>query len=241
MAFQIPDGLSREVYPIAWLFGRWRGAGFVHYPGTPEQPVMVEVEFGSDGGPYLTYRSTTWRLNSSLESLQGPIDVDSLDAGEVFDSESGYWRVIAQTPDDVSSLTGAGAGESAGTEGAGGDAGSTASGHGGGDGAGSEQAGPTANAARSAGGTEAPTRELEVLLAQPSGHVSVYLGTVKGPRIELGTDVVARTEQAAEISAAARMYGLVGGELMWATDMAAYGNEMQSYSSGRLQRQDDPQ
>lgn len=81
----------------------------------------------------------------------------------------------------------------------------------------------------------APT-ELEVLLAEPSGHVSVYLGAAEGPRVELATDLVARTATAADVAAVSRMYGLVGGELMWAMDMAAFGHELQPYASARLSR-----
>lgn len=80
--------------------------------------------------------------------------------------------------------------------------------------------------------------ELEVLLAEPSGHVSVYLGAAHGPRVEIATDLVARTATAADISAVSRMYGLVGGELMWATDLAAFGHELQPYASARLARAD---
>ncbi|HIZ38006.1 MAG TPA: FABP family protein [Candidatus Ruania gallistercoris] len=84
---------------------------------------------------------------------------------------------------------------------------------------------------------QGPRTELEVLLAEPSGHVSVYLGLAQGPRIQLATDLIARTATGAEMTAAQRMYGLVNSELMWATDLAAFGHEMQSYSSGRMQRQ----
>lgn len=95
-------------------------------------------------------------------------------------------------------------------------------------------------AAPSAGsGDDQPARtELEVLLAEPSGHVSVYLGVAQGPRVQLATDLIARTATGAEMTAAQRMYGLVHSELMWATDLAAFGHEMQSYSSGRMQRQE---
>jgi hypothetical protein len=78
--------------------------------------------------------------------------------------------------------------------------------------------------------------ELEVLIADPSGHVSIYLGTARGPRVEIATDLVARTATAVEISAVHRMYGLVGGELMWALDMAAFGHELRPYASARLGR-----
>lgn len=82
--------------------------------------------------------------------------------------------------------------------------------------------------------------ELEVLVADPSGHLSVYLGTVRGPRIDLATDAVVRTSTAAEVAAARRMYGLVRGELMWAQDLAAFGHELQPYASGRLSREETP-
>lgn len=81
----------------------------------------------------------------------------------------------------------------------------------------------------------APT-ELEVLVADPSGHLSVYLGAVQGARINLSTDAVVRTATAAEVAASTRMYGLVQGELMWAQDLAAFGHELQPYASGRLSR-----
>ena len=81
-------------------------------------------------------------------------------------------------------------------------------------------------------------RGVEVLLSDPSGHVSLYLGTVGHGRIELASDLIARTSTAAEVSAATRLYGLVQGELMWAWDMAAFGKPLQPYASARLSRQD---
>lgn len=78
--------------------------------------------------------------------------------------------------------------------------------------------------------------EIELLLAEPTGHVSVYLGIANGPRIDLATDLIARTASGAEIEAATRLYGLVQGKLMWAHDLAAFGHELQSYSSAQLNR-----
>lgn len=80
--------------------------------------------------------------------------------------------------------------------------------------------------------------EVEVLVAQPSGHVGVYLGTVQGPRIELASDAVVRTASSAEIASGTRMYGLVAGELMWVEELAAFGEELQPYMSGRLSREE---
>lgn len=77
---------------------------------------------------------------------------------------------------------------------------------------------------------------VELLLADPSGHVSVYLGSTAGGRIDLASDLVARTATGAEVAAASRLYGLVDGELMWAWDLAAFGHPVQSYLSARLTR-----
>ncbi|MDD9207212.1 FABP family protein [Georgenia sp. 10Sc9-8] len=82
----------------------------------------------------------------------------------------------------------------------------------------------------------APGSELEVVLADPAGHLTVYVGAVRGPRVDLASDAVVRTATAAEMTGATRMYGLVQSDLLWAMDMAAFGEELQSYASGRLSR-----
>jgi len=77
---------------------------------------------------------------------------------------------------------------------------------------------------------------LEIVMADAAGMVSVYVGAVGNGRVDLATDVMARTASAADISGATRMYGHVKGELMWVWDLAAFGNELQSYASARLTR-----
>lgn len=77
---------------------------------------------------------------------------------------------------------------------------------------------------------------LEVLLVHPTGFAEIYLGAVQGPRIDLATDMVARTSTAKEYSAATRLYGLVEGDLLWAMDMAAVGHPLTSHASARLKR-----
>jgi hypothetical protein len=81
-----------------------------------------------------------------------------------------------------------------------------------------------------------PGTDLEVLLTHPTGFVEIYLGRVAGARIDLVTDVVARTDTAKEYNAAQRMYGLVEGDLMWVMDMAAVGQPMTAHASARLKR-----
>lgn len=81
-----------------------------------------------------------------------------------------------------------------------------------------------------------PERRLEVLLAHPTGIVEIYVGEVVFHKIELQTDVVARTESAKEYSAGTRLYGLVNGNLMWAYDMAAVGQPLTSHMSAELKK-----
>lgn len=82
-----------------------------------------------------------------------------------------------------------------------------------------------------------PGGAVEVLLTHPTGIAEVYVGEVTGKKIELRTDLVARTETAKEVTAGHRLYGLIeGGELAYAYDMAAFGYELQPHVSARLSR-----
>ena len=175
MNFLIPSDLHPSLVPLAWLIGRWEGAGVVGYPGIDEARFGQEVEFRHDGRDFLHYSSQLHLLDAAGE-IAAPID-----------SESGYWRVAVA-------------------------------------------ADPHADAAR------APGVDVEVLLAHPTGVVEVYVGRATGARVDLATDVVARTRTAEEYSAARRLYGSVDGQLMWALDVAAGGHPMTSYAAAVLTR-----
>jgi hypothetical protein len=78
--------------------------------------------------------------------------------------------------------------------------------------------------------------DIEVSLIHPGGVHELYLGRVKGPRIDIATDAVMRSATAKEYAAATRIYGLVDGALLWAWDIAALGQDLRTHSSGRLTR-----
>ena len=80
--------------------------------------------------------------------------------------------------------------------------------------------------------------DIEVTLAHPDGVAELYLGQVKGPRIDLATDAVMRTQGSKPYTAATRIYGLVENHLLWAWDIAALGQDLRTHSSGRLARAD---
>lgn len=186
MAFAIPAGLAPEVYPLAWLVGRWEGDGVVSYPTIPEARIHQEVVVDHDGGPYLRWQATLW-LAVEDEVGAGGAGQEATDApprGQVWSTESGYWRIPPERPAD----------------------------------------------------TPAGKEPVELLLIDPSGHLTLYAGIVGGGRIDLASDLVARTPDAAELNAATRLYGLVDGALLWAWDIAAFGEPLQSYASARLVR-----
>lgn len=78
--------------------------------------------------------------------------------------------------------------------------------------------------------------DIDVTIVHPGGVAEIYLGQVKGPRIDLATDAVMRTQGAKPYSAATRLYGLVDGHLLWAWDIAALGQSLRTHASGRLKR-----
>ena len=82
-------------------------------------------------------------------------------------------------------------------------------------------------------------RDVEVMLAHPSGIVEVSVGEVAFRKVELRTDVVARTETAKEVTALHRLYGIVEDtDLAYAVDLAAVGQPLQPHLSARLSRVD---
>jgi hypothetical protein len=86
----------------------------------------------------------------------------------------------------------------------------------------------------------APDDGVEALLAHPTGVSEVYLGRIDGLKVELSTDVVARTSTAHEVSASRRLYGVVEGALLYAVDLAAREQPLQPHLSARLARVSSP-
>lgn len=84
--------------------------------------------------------------------------------------------------------------------------------------------------------------EVEVVLSVASGLTEVLYGhlveTASGVHVELESDVIVRTVSAKEVTKDRRMYAVRGGQLMYAQDMAAVGEELQPHLSAALSRVD---
>lgn len=156
-------GPHPDLAPLAFLLGRWEGAGVGGYPTIESFQFGQEISFSHNGKPFLIYTSRTWRLDA-----EGNV-------GQPLATEAGFWR-------------------------------------------------------------PQPGGAVEVLLAHPTGITEIYLGQISGQRVDLATDVVARTTSAKEVTAGHRLYGLIGEDLGYAFDMAAVGQPLQSHISAQLKR-----
>jgi hypothetical protein len=90
-----------------------------------------------------------------------------------------------------------------------------------------------------------PDQGVEMLLTHPTGYSEIWEGKIQvtamdqqqilGAKMELRTDVVARTPSAKPYTAGHRLYGLVEGDLLWTFDMAAMEQPLQNHLAARLQ------
>ncbi|MDR1214775.1 MAG: FABP family protein [Propionibacteriaceae bacterium] len=79
--------------------------------------------------------------------------------------------------------------------------------------------------------------QVEVVIAQPEGVAEIYVGQITGARIELRTDLVARTTSAeVAVSGGHRLYGNVESDLMFAYDRGTDESTLQPYLWARLKR-----
>lgn len=213
----LDDSLPAEIAPLSWLLGVWEGSGVIDYQLPSAQSGQAatadvqgehrtaefgqRVTFSQDGGPYLSYSSSTWLLPAD-ESAEPLEPLPHL-------AETGYWRLARPLTDaDAGPGLLPGIGERPFTT--------------------AEQVETLRNAA---GGFD-----IEVAIVHPTGVSELYLGQVQGPRIDLASDAVVRSSTSKAYTAATRLYGLVGGHLLWAWDMAALGQSLRTHASARLER-----
>jgi hypothetical protein len=210
---EIPTDLPAELVPLSWLIGVWEGTGVIDY-AVGDDSVSREfgqrISFSHDGLPYLNYSSYTWLLGEKPGDGEDG-DESEERAPEPLVAETGFWRLSRlHIEGDV------GPGMLPGV-------------------------GPRPfNTAQSVEAlrNSAEGFDIEVSIVHPTGVSELYLGQVKGPRIDLATDAVVRSQSAKEYAAATRIYGLVDNHLLWAWDIAALGQSLRTHASARLAKAD---
>lgn len=214
MAFTFPQGLAQELYPLAWLVGDWKGEGVLEYPGIPTAGFVQNVTFDHDGGAYLRYESTIYLTPNAQPEVPNPMaEFEALDR-----AQAGASNEEVEAQKIVAEVLGDSAPEPIFW---------------------STETGYWRVAPEPHPGVPANQTSLEVLLSDPAGRVSVYLGVAADGKVQLVSDLIARTGTAAEVSASKRMYGNVNGNLMWVHSLAAFGHPMQDYVSATLTRVED--
>ena len=83
MPFELDLTLSPALAPLAWLVGRWEGAGVVGYPTIESANFGQEVVVSHDGRPFLEWHSHTWLLDPESGERVRPLA-----------TELGIWRVL---------------------------------------------------------------------------------------------------------------------------------------------------
>lgn len=82
MVFELDPSLHPDLAPLAWLVGRWEGAGVIGYPTMDSYNFGQEIEVTHDTRPFLTWRATSWKLDEAGEKVS------------VEETEQGYWRAF---------------------------------------------------------------------------------------------------------------------------------------------------
>jgi hypothetical protein len=212
--YEIPAGLPSELVPLSWLLGVWEGSGILDYTVKGEKVTREfghRISFSHDGLAHLGYSSYTWlEPDASEEPVGDGADASAQAAAAMpLMTETGYWRLSRpqQAGDPGPGLLP-------------------------GVGSAPYQTAEAVETLRNADGGF----DIEVSLVHPGGTMELYLGQVKGPRIDLATDAIVQTSGAKPYTAATRLYGLVESHLLWAWDIAALGEDLRTHASGRLSR-----
>ncbi len=82
MPFELDPTMHADLAPLAWLIGRWEGAGVVGYPTIDSANFGQAVEITHDGRPFLEYHSRSWILDAAGERVRPAA------------SESGFFRPL---------------------------------------------------------------------------------------------------------------------------------------------------
>ena len=79
---EIPTDLHPSLVPLAFLLGRWAGAGVHDFPVAEKCNFGQEVAFSHDGRPFLSYESRSWLIEEDGTPIRPAA------------REQGWWRPV---------------------------------------------------------------------------------------------------------------------------------------------------
>jgi hypothetical protein len=80
MHFDVPDDINPALLGLNWMLGTWQGNGHGTWPDTGDFEFGQQIEFSTNGGPFLHYMSQMWTLGPDGQP-SGPLTM-----------ETGFWR-----------------------------------------------------------------------------------------------------------------------------------------------------
>ena len=231
--FEIPSDLPLRLSALAWLLGRWQGWGTIAAPGTMPPPRGASQEPPSDnaeppsdsaeppsGEPGASTGAQPGTPEDEVTYLPVLQDITADIVGEQMRVTLRVFEGVLEDPFDPTWTAEEGLNQIA--------PGALVS----------EETTywsvDTPLAVVPAGPDE--PRELRVVGSGTRGFAIMWAGVAMGPRIQLASDVVARAPRADALDYFTRMFGLVGGELMWASESMPRGGDYEVELTGRLRR-----
>ena len=78
--------------------------------------------------------------------------------------------------------------------------------------------------------------KIQASINHPGGLSELYYGVINGPRIQLATEALLRSENSKPYVSSTRIYGLVGGDLFWRWDVSQGDSDLKAHASAALKR-----
>lgn len=214
--FEIPADLPLRLGALAWLLGRWQGWGTIAAPGTVPPSVPSDAatsaeapsnEKENEGDDEVTYLPVLQDIEAVVIGEQMKMTIRTYEG--VLEGDFDPMWTAEQGLDSIApgNLI-------------------------------SEESTywsvDTPLAVVPAGPDE--PRELRVSGSSTRGFSILWAGVAMGPRIQLASDGVVRAPRVDALDYFSRMFGLVGGELMWASESMPRGGDYEVEITGRLRR-----
>jgi hypothetical protein len=260
MTFAFPDGLAPSLYPIAWIVGRWRGAGIVEQPSDFRRRIGIELSLLHDASGHDVELQSFASPTDAPDGARGA-DVKLQSFASPTDAPRGARK--AESPQPLEEARGAVGRQSdvlqqpvvryaatwrllPGTVADRIDLGAPdadfapptddefAAGE-----LFAEETGYWRASSERLDGLSDDQHPIEAFIADASGRLTAFLGWAGSGRIELASQRVIRSATSPDVTGSHRMFGFVAGRVFFSEDVIAGGGPLRPYASGQLWRADD--